>query len=45
MLKLQNELDIVQMRQQKEKQELTQQVKALTKENEDIRKVFTKLLE
>ena len=45
MLKLQNELDIVQMRQQKEKQELTQQVKTLTKENEDIRKVFTKLLE
>ena len=45
MLKLQNELDIVQMRQQKEKQELTQQVKTLTEENKDIRKVFTKLLE
>ena len=45
MLKLQNELDIVQMRQQKEKQELTHQVKTLTEENKDIRKVFTKLLE
>ena len=45
MLKLQNELDIVQMRQQKEKQEFTRQVKALTEENEDIRKVFKKLLE
>ena len=45
MLKLQNELDIVQMRQQKEKQELTRQVTKLTEENEHIRKAFTKLLE
>ena len=45
MLKLQNELDIVQMRQQKEKQELTRQVTTLTEENEDIRKAFRKLLE
>ena len=45
MLKLQNELDIVQMRQQKEKQELTRQVTTLMEENEDIRKAFKKLLE
>ena len=44
-LKLQNELDIVQMRRQKEKQELTRQLKTLSEENEDIRKAFKKLLE
>ena len=45
MLKLQNELDVVQMRHQKEKQELSRQVKKLSEENEDIRRAFKKLLE
>ena len=45
MLKLQNELDVVQMRHQKEKQELSRQVKTLSEENEDIRRAFKKLLE
>ena len=45
MLKLQNELDILQMRHQKEKQEITRQVKMLSDENEEIRKAFKKLLE
>ena len=45
MLKLQNELDVVQMRHQKEKQELSRQLKKLSEENEDIRNVFKKLLE
>ena len=44
-MKLQNELDVVQMRHQKEKQELSRQLKKLSEENEDIRNVFKKLLE
>ena len=44
-MKLQNELDMVQMRHQKEKQELSRQLKKLSEENEDIRNVFKKLLE
>ena len=44
-MKLQNELDVVQMRHQKEKQELSRQMKKLSEENEDIRNVFKKLLE
>lgn len=45
MLKLQNELDAAQMNLKTEKQELSRQVKRLTEENDDIRRVFKKLLE
>jgi len=45
MLKLQNELDAVQMILKTEKQELSRQVKKLTEENDDIRRAFKKLLE
>ena len=45
MLKLQNELDVVQMSLKTEKQELSRQVKRLTQENDDIRRAFKKLLE
>ena len=45
MLKLQNELDVVQMSLKTEKQELSRQVKRLIEENDDIRRAFKKLLE
>lgn len=45
MLKLQNELDAVQMSLKSEKQELSRQVKKVTEENDDIRRAFKKLLE
>lgn len=45
MLKLQNELDVVQMSLKTEKQELSRQVKRLTEENDYIRRAFKKLLE